>query len=120
MPYKTIRQILAEGRAYMVRIAAASLALGVTWHWVRGGVPDMLGLRLVTSAFAVCCAAVFVFGGGQAGVTSLAFMGLSRERVADIIRDEIRQSEAQRFHPLHAVMGALAVAVPGVIIMLVW
>lgn len=120
MQHKTVRQILAEGYVYGIRVAAVSLAVGVLWHLVRGGGPDLLGLRLVTAAFAVSCVAVFVFGGGQAGVTSLLAMGLSRERVVEVIRDEIRQSEAQRFHPLQALLGAAAVAAAGVVIMLVW
>jgi hypothetical protein len=118
--YKSLRQIIAEGGRYMALSAAASLALGVLWQAARGGGDDldMFGLRLLTSSFVVLVVAVFVFGGNQAGVAALVGQGISRETIARLMRQEIEASEAQRFHPLHALLGAAAVAALGVLVML--
>jgi hypothetical protein len=115
---KSLVQILGEGRDYMLRCALASLVITVIWHGLRGGIPDFLGLRLVTAAWVVFMVAVLMFGGTQGGVAGLIFSGFSRDNLVKLIRAEIAASEQQRFHPLHAVLGTVPMMALGVWIML--
>jgi hypothetical protein len=115
---KSVRTIVGEGRRYMAAVAGLSLASALAWHAVRGGGVDFLGLRLITAAFAVCAGAVVLFGGNQGGVGLLMSPFVTSDALARLMRAEIASSDAQRFHPLHAVLGAMPVGLLGLGVML--